>query len=37
MRDLIVIALGGATGALARYLLAGWAHGLWEGKLPVGT
>jgi CrcB protein len=37
MRYLIVIALGGATGALARYLLAGWAHGLWEGKLPVGT
>jgi CrcB protein len=37
MKFLLFIALGGATGAIARYLLATWAHGLWEGKMPVGT
>ena len=37
MKFLIFIALGGATGAVSRYLLATWAHGLWEGKMPVGT
>jgi CrcB protein len=37
MKYLLFIALGGATGAVSRYLLAQWAHGLWEGKLPVGT
>lgn len=37
MKYLLFIALGGATGAVARYLLAGWAHRLWEGHLPVGT
>ena len=37
MKYLIFIAFGGATGAVARYLLAGWAHRLWEGELPIGT
>jgi len=37
MKYLLFIALGGATGAVSRYLLANWAHELWEGKLPVGT
>jgi CrcB protein len=37
MKYLLFIALGGATGAVSRYLLAQWAHGLWEGKVPVGT
>ncbi|MEH6583725.1 MAG: fluoride efflux transporter CrcB [Halioglobus sp.] len=37
MKYLIFIALGGASGAVSRYLLANWAHQLWEGKLPVGT
>jgi fluoride exporter len=37
MKYLIFIALGGATGAVSRYLLATWAHGLWEGRWPVGT
>jgi len=37
MKYLVFIALGGATGALSRHLLANWAHGLWEGRLPVGT
>lgn len=37
MKYLIFIALGGATGAVSRYLLSTWAHQLWEGRLPVGT
>jgi len=37
MKYLLFIALGGAAGAVGRYLLAAWAHGLWEGRLPVGT
>lgn len=37
MKYLLFIALGGAGGAVSRYLLATWAHGLWEGRLPVGT
>jgi fluoride exporter len=37
MKYLIFVALGGAGGAVSRYLLANWAHQLWESKLPVGT
>jgi CrcB protein len=37
MKYLLFIALGGATGAVSRYALATWVHGLWEGKMPVGT
>ena len=37
MKYLLFIALGGASGAVSRYLLANWVHGLWEGKLPMGT
>ena len=37
MKYLIFIALGGASGAVSRHLLANWVHGLWEGKLPMGT
>ncbi len=37
MKYLLFIALGGAAGAVSRYLLSGWAHALWEGKWPVGT
>lgn len=37
MKYLVFIALGGAAGAVSRYLLATWAHGLWEGRWPVGT
>ena len=37
MKYLVFIALGGAGGAVGRYLLARWAHGLWEGHLPIGT
>jgi CrcB protein len=37
MKYLLFVALGGAGGAVSRYLLANWAHQMWEGKLPVGT
>lgn len=37
MKYLIFIALGGASGAVARYLLATWIHQLWEGHVPIGT
>ena len=37
MKYLLFIALGGAGGAVSRYLLANWVHSLWEGHLPVGT
>ncbi len=37
MKYLLYIALGGASGSVARYLLANWAHRLWEGPLPFGT
>jgi len=37
MKYLLFIAIGGASGAVARHLLATWLHTLWEGKLPLGT
>ena len=37
MKYLLFIAIGGASGAVSRYLLANWMHSLWEGKLPLGT
>jgi CrcB protein len=37
MKYLLFIALGGASGAVSRYLLANWVHTLWEGAFPVGT
>jgi CrcB protein len=37
MKYLIIIAIGGASGAVSRYLLANWVHQMWEGKLPLGT
>lgn len=37
MKYLVFIALGGASGAVSRYLLANWVHELWEGRLPMGT
>ena len=37
MKYLLFIALGGASGAVSRHLLANWVHGVWEGKLPLGT
>ena len=37
MKYLLFIALGGASGAVSRYLLATWVHQLWEGRIPLGT
>lgn len=37
MKYLLFIALGGATGAVSRYLLSNWAHQFWEGRWPIGT
>jgi CrcB protein len=37
MKYILLIALGGAGGAVSRYLLARWVHSLWEGHLPLGT
>ncbi|MEE4277678.1 MAG: fluoride efflux transporter CrcB [Halieaceae bacterium] len=37
MQHLLPIALGGALGAVARYLLSSSAHGLWGWLWPWGT
>ena len=37
MKYLLFIALGGAGGAVSRYLVATWIHSMWEGRLPMGT
>ncbi len=37
MKYLLFVAIGGAFGAVSRFLLSTWVHQLWEGKLPLGT
>lgn len=37
MKFILFVALGGASGAVARYLLSTWVHSLWEGRWPLGT
>ncbi len=37
MKYLLFVALGGAGGAVTRYLLGSWVHGLWVGAWPLGT
>ncbi|MBN7797551.1 fluoride efflux transporter CrcB [Parahaliea mediterranea] len=37
MKFILFVALGGASGAVTRYLLSSWAHSLWEGRWPLGT
>ncbi|MBA6412305.1 fluoride efflux transporter CrcB [Parahaliea sp. F7430] len=37
MKYLLFIALGGAAGSTARYLVSTWVHSLWEGRWPIGT
>lgn len=37
MKYLLFVAAGGAAGAVSRYLLGAWVHGLWSGPWPVGT
>lgn len=37
MNTLLYVALGGALGAVARFLLATRVHSLWEQQWPLGT
>ena len=37
MKYLLFVAIGGAFGAVSRFLLSTWVHQMWEGKLPLGT
>lgn len=37
MRIVLLVAAGGAVGAVLRYLLAGWGQRLTTGTFPVGT
>ncbi len=37
MNYLLFIALGGASGAVLRYLVSIWVSSVWEGRLPLGT
>lgn len=37
MRYLLFIAVGGASGAVARYVLALWIQRMWEGHFPLAT
>jgi CrcB protein len=38
MKGLLLVALGGAAGSIARYLLSGWAlHHTVEWRFPLGT
>ena len=37
MVKIIFIGLGGAIGAIGRYLLSGWVHTRYEGIFPLGT
>lgn len=37
MLKILLIALGGALGALLRYLISGWGQAFTEGPFPVGT
>ncbi len=37
MNYLLLVGLGGALGAIFRYLLGSTVHALWEGAIPLGT
>jgi len=37
MKYLLFIALGGAAGAVSRYLASTWVHQVWQGAFPLGT
>jgi CrcB protein len=37
MQYLLFVAVGGALGAVARFSLGSWVHGLWAGSWPLGT
>ncbi len=37
MEKILAIGLGGAIGAISRYLISGWIYTKWEGMFPLGT
>ena len=37
MKYIVFIALGGASGAVSRYLLSNWIGARWEGHFPMAT
>ncbi len=37
MERLLIVAFGGAAGAVARYLVGGWCAGRWGADFPYGT
>ncbi|MFV0477754.1 MAG: fluoride efflux transporter CrcB [Parahaliea sp.] len=37
MKFIVFIAMGGAAGALSRYLISNWLHSLWEVRWPLAT
>ncbi len=37
MKYLIFVALGGAMGAVGRYLVSTAIHSNWDGRIPIGT
>lgn len=37
MKYLLFVALGGASGAVSRYLLSNWVLSVWGGVVPLGT
>lgn len=37
MKYILFVALGGASGAVARFLLSQWIHQQWEQRVPLGT
>jgi len=37
MEKILAIGLGGAIGAIGRYVISGWIYAKWEGMFPLGT
>jgi CrcB protein len=37
MKYLLFIAVGGASGAVSRYLLSNWIHARWDSHFPLAT
>jgi CrcB protein len=37
VREILILAVGGAAGAVSRYALSGWAHDLLGERFPYGT
>ena len=37
MATIVAVGIGGAFGAIARYLISGWIYNRWDGIFPLGT